>query len=139
MMIYGGGLSSPHESRSEYAEGWMTVHVAQSDSTYEFGHIPRDGGFDVYCSGLEGRFRIQGGESRHFAIRELEGAGAVYPLDEFGTYELAGPPMDASRAIFPRMEDPYYSIATLTFLISRADTVIVELVASSPNGFTGGD
>ena len=137
VMIYGAGSSAPRESERDVAEHWMTVHVAQSDSTYEFGHVTRDGGFDVYSSGLEGRFRIRGGEVRQFAIRDS--VSTVYPLQEFGTYELTGPPMSPGRAIAPRMADPYYSIAILTFEVTRVDTVTVELVASSPNGFGRAD
>jgi hypothetical protein len=137
VMIYGGGSSAPHESQSEIAERWMTIHVTQSDSTYEFGHITRDGFFDVYCTGLEGRFRIQGGEVRHFAIRDS--ASAVHHLQGSGTYTLAGPAMSPAKAIFPRMEKPYYSIARLTFKVARDSSVTVELVASSPNGFGRAD
>ena len=135
-MIYGGGISAPKERDSDAAQYWMTVHVTLSDSTYEFGHLPDDGGFDVYGSEIEDRFRVRGGEVRRFAIRELEDSTAVYPLARFGSYRLTGPVMNAAWAIWPRMSESYYSIAVLTFEPSRHDTVTVELVASSPNGFS---
>lgn|GEM_PF-2680797 len=135
LMVYGRGPSAPQESDSDHEQHWMTVHVTQSDSTFEFGHIPQDGGFDAYCAGAEGRFRIQGGEVRHFAIRQPDDESAIYPLEEFGWYELTGPAMSPTRAVFPPMEKPYYSIAILNFTVSPVDTVMVELLASSPNGF----
>ena len=136
MMVYGGGMSRLEERELENRERWMTVHVTQLDSTYEFGHIPEDGGFAVYVSEPEGRFRIQGGDVRHFAIRSIQDVNAVYALQKYGTYELAGPAMIAERSIFPVVDEAYYSILILTFHPSRSDTVTVELVTSSPNGFT---
>jgi len=136
-MIYGGGSSVPHESEREAAEHWMTVHVTQSDSLSEFGHVPESGGFESYSTEVEGRFRVRGGEVRHFAIRDLE--SNVYPLTKFGSYELTGPAMKPARAIFPQMDEPYYSIAVLTFELSRDSTITAELVVSSPNGFAPTD
>ena len=135
MMVYGRGSSSPDEDNNDDAEHRMTVHVTQSDSTFEFGHITDDKKFNFYCTGREGRFRTRGGEVKHFAIRAPDDARSVYGLGEFGGCELTGPAMNPAWAIFPQMDDPYYSIAVLTFLVSRNDTVTVELVASSPNGF----
>lgn len=135
MMIYGAGASKPKERESEIAQHWMTVHVSQSDSTHEFGHLPPRGEFEVHCTGLEGRFRIQGGDIQNFAIRDLKDSTAVYRFAKYGKYELTGPAMPAGRAVFPLMKDKYYSIAILTFQLSRRDTFIVHLVASSPNGF----
>lgn len=135
MMVYGRGTSSLNENKNDDAEHRMTVHVTQSDSTFEFGHITSGNNFNFYCTGPEGRFRIRGGEVRQFAIRAPDDAHSVYRLDTYGTCYLTGPEMNPAWAIFPQMDDPYYSIVVLTFLVSRNDTVTVELVASSPNGF----
>ena len=136
-MIYGGGASAPHESEREVAEHWMTVHVTQSDSLSEFGHVTEDDEFELYSADVEGRFRVQGGQVRRFAIRDLE--SNVYPLAKYGSYELTGPAMKPARAIVPQMEESYYSIAVLTFKVSRDSTVTAELVVSSPNGFAPND
>ena len=135
LMVYGRGTSSTNEDKNDDAEHRMTVHVTQSDSTFEFGHITSDKKFNFYCTGPEGRFRIRGGELRQFAVRAPDDARSVYGLEAYGTCYLTGPEMNPAWAIFPQMDDPYYSIAVLTFLVSRTDTVTVELVASSPNGF----
>jgi hypothetical protein len=135
MMVYGRGSSSPDEDQNDDDEHRMTVHVTQSDSTFDFGHITGDNNFNFYCTGREGRFRIRGGEVRQFAIRVPDDAHRVYGLEAYGTCYLTGPEMNPEWAIYPLMDDPYYSIAVLTFLVSRNDTVTVELVASSPNGF----
>jgi hypothetical protein len=135
MMVYGRGSSSTNEDSNDDAEHRMTVHVTQSDSTLEFGHITDSNSFNFYCTGREGRFRVRGGEVRQFAIRVPDDARGVYRLEAYSTCRLTGPEMNPTWAIFPQMDDPYYSIAVLTFLVSRNDTVTVELVASSPNGF----
>ncbi|MCH7549230.1 MAG: hypothetical protein IH969_06830 [Candidatus Krumholzibacteriota bacterium] len=132
LMVYGAGVSAIEEERN--TEHRMTVHAAQLDSTYEFGHIPEGGGFERLVDFPGGTFRVRGGDIRRFAIRSLDaGTATITPR----TVEFSGPAMSASRAIAPPMDEPYYSIATLLFLPSRSDTVTVELLTSSPNGFSG--
>lgn len=130
-MIYGGGPSRPSDDPSKQRS--MVVYYEVSDSTYELGHLAH-GGFEGFATGVQGVFRIEGGETRDFAIRRLEPDLSVYPVRRFGSCEFAGPPMRATQAIFPTRQDPYYSIARFNFIVAR-DTVLVELTTSSPNGF----
>lgn len=131
LMIYGRGSSALHEDESKVAAYAMTVYATVSDSAYVFGHLV-DGGFEEDTTTFEGPFRVHGGDLRHFAVRDS--IGGVYALRK-GDYVFSGPAMSPSRAVYPVMEDEYYSIATLTFEIARDSTVTAELVASSPNGF----
>ena len=108
-----------------------------SDSTYELGQVARGRDFEAYSSGVEGLFQVQGGMSIDFALRDLAPEMTVYPLEEYGTCEFAGPAMRASLAVFPQVEHSYHSIAKLTF-ITPGDTVMVEITTSSPNGFGPG-
>jgi hypothetical protein len=133
VMIYGAGSSRPIEGSNEAAEYWMTVHVTLSDSTYQFGHVDGRGDFKLYCDAWEPTFRIRGGETRHFALRG--GDTKVYPVADSGSFEFSGPSMSASRAVFPPMDESYFSITTFTFEISRDSVVTAEMIASSPNGF----
>lgn len=139
VMVYGRGPSWPDDDADDVAESRMTVHVTQSDSTFEFGHVTRDGKFHFYLSGPEGSFRIRGGEVRRFAIKKPGSAGSGYSLRKFSACELSGPAMKPDWAITPRLDEPYFSIAVLSFAVSKADTVVVELVASAPNGFALAD
>ncbi len=134
-MIYGGGPSRPSDDPSQQRS--MVVFYEVSDSTYEFGHLA-DGGFEGFAPAVQGVFRIEGGETRDFAIRHLETDLSVYPVKKFGSCEFVGPQMRATQAIFPTREKPYYSITRFNFIVAR-DTVLVELTTSSPNGFATAD
>ncbi len=138
LMIFGGGPSRPMRDVRPGEKNWMVVHVSMSDSTYEFGHLARGRDFEAYSSSVEGIFQVQGGMLIDFALRELAAEMTVYPLEEYGACEFAGPAMRASLALFPRVEHPYHSIAKLTF-ITPGDTVRVEITTSSPNGFGPAD
>lgn len=137
LMIYGAGASALHERQSDVEKHVMTVHVAKSDSASAFGHMGPGGEFEMDTTGFEGSFRVRGGDVRHFAIRDT--LGEVFALDKVGTVEFGGPAMPSSKAIFPVVAEPYYSIASLRFAVQRDSTVTVELVASSPNGFAEAD
>jgi hypothetical protein len=133
VMVYGAGSSKPVEDEREVAEYWMTVYVTLSDSTYQFGHVDGRGDFKLYADAWEPTFRIRGGEIRHFALRGED--SRIYPMANHGSYEFSGPSMSAARAVFPPMDDSYFSIAILTFEIFGDSLVTAELLASSPNGF----
>ena len=119
----------------------MTVYVELSDSLWEFGEIVEDGSFTALIADIAGVFEGGGGDVKDFAIRwrEREGDEEIYTAARHGSCELMGPALRPERAIYPRLEEPYYSIAGLTFVTEDRDSVFAELTTTAPNGFTRPD